>query len=631
MMDILKRNLEEIGKKDRALAERISNFNGECVELAPAKTGALTFRFQGRLFHSAYDPAKEAQAQAKEIISRKPDFVLLFGLGCGHLAAALIQNGVKNVLAYEPSIEILKGVLTRADLSTLLQVVELFDDIARFISRVRDIDAFENILCYSTDPYKGAFPREVVDFLNRVNNAHITSKVCVQTDIESREVWVDNYFDNIDQMVGCPPVDVLSGRFKGMPIIIAGAGPSLKKNAHLLKEVKGKAVIMAAITAYKPLLSYGVIPDFIIAAEKVDLPEYFTYDECDLKTRLILGEVAHPGMFGREVKEKFVFFNPSHALSTEHAKYWGSDYFPAVGGSVTTAALDIAVKMGGGPIIFVGQDLCFGENETHVPGGVYVSQDIKIDRDKGVVSIEEDYVTLKERAKSSHKLQWIKGLDGRPVPSKFDWVTFHQWFEDYMADLNKKGGPRVLNATEGGAYIEGMEHVTLKDAINTYINTVFSVDELVASAVAERTEPDTEGLAKSLESMQKGLKEMRKTADSILREIELVKRSVSGSTASPDALKAVGRIKRLEDKLFREAEASPFIWETLTAATCELKTYLKSSEDKAEAVLEEELKATSSSYEKVSEMCGRYAQVAFRAAGRLRGASGKASPKLAAQ
>ncbi len=628
-METLKRNVEEIGNRNRALAERILKYDGECVALEPARSGALTFRFQKRLFHSAYDPAKEAEAQADGILSRKPDRVLLFGLGCGHLAAALIRNGMKNILCYEPCMEILKGVLNGADLAEVLKDIEIFDDVTCFIARVREIDAFENILCYSTDPYKAAFPKEAADCLNRVNNAQITSKVCVQTDIESRKAWVNNYFENVERMAGCPPIDVLKGRFKGVPVVIAGAGPSLRKNAHLLKKVKGKAIIMAAITAYKPLLSFGVVPDFIIAAEKVDLPEYFTFGEADLSTRLIIGEVAHPGMFDRKVKEKFVFFNPSHALSTEQARFWGSDYFPASGGSVTTAALDIAVMMGCGPIIFVGQDLCFGEDGTHVPGGVYVSQDIKIDRAKGVVSIEEDYVTLGDRAKSSHKLQWLKGLDGRPVASKFDWVTFHQWFEDYMLDLNRRGGPRVFNSTEGGAYIEGMEHVSLSEVINTCIKKEFPIDEVIADAVAKRAEPDIEGLAKSFESMQKGLKEMKRAADSILREIELVKRSVKGNTAPPEAMKAVARIKKLEDRLFREAESSPFIWETLTEATCELKSYQKSCGDR-EPVIEEELEANLTSFRKVSEMCGSYAQVAFRAASGMKAAAAGARRALAA-
>ena len=240
-------------------------------------------------------------------------------------------------------------------------------------------------------------------------------------------------------------------------------------------------MIVAAITAYKPLLKHGVVPDFVIASEKVDLPEYFTYGEDDLKTRLILAEVANPGMFDRKVREKFVFFNPFITLSRSQAPLWGSSYFPSTGGSVTTVAFDIGVMFGCDPMVLVGQDLCFGENGTHVPGGVYIAQDVKIDREKGSVSIEEDYVTLKDRAKSSFDLLWLKGLDGRPVPSKFDWVTFHQWFENYAAALKNEGSSvRLINATEGGAWIEGMEHTTLAQVIERHVKNEVPIDFLVS-------------------------------------------------------------------------------------------------------------------------------------------------------
>jgi hypothetical protein len=135
-------------------------------------------------------------------------------------------------------------------------------------------------------------------------------------------------------------------------------------------------------------------------------------------------------------------------------KLWGSSYMLSSGGSVTTAALDVGVMFGCDPIVFIGQDLCFGENGTHAPGGVYVAQDVRIDREKGTVTVEEDYVTLKEKARSCFNLQWLKGLNGKPVPSKFDWVTFHQWFES-LSEYHRRKPGKVINATEGGAYIEG--------------------------------------------------------------------------------------------------------------------------------------------------------------------------------
>lgn len=615
-MDMLQKNLNALERKNPALAELVRGYAGERVPVENARNGLPTFKHKGKFFHSSYDPAREAAAQAEEILARKPDWALLFGLGCGHLAEALSKRGFGNVLVYEPSMEILSGVLSATDLTGVLSGASLFADRNLFIERVRDIDGTDDLLCYASAPYKAAFPDGFADFLNKVNNAHTTNQVHIKTDIDSREQWVANYFENLRHFPDHLPIDALKGALDGVPLIIAGAGPSLKKNAHLLREAKGKAIIMAAITAYKPLLSHGVVPDFIIAAEKVDLPEYFAGSGIDTKTRLILADVSHPAMFTREVREKFVFFNPYMALSREHAGYFGSRYTPSLGGSVTTVALDIGVMLGCGPIIFIGQDLCFGEDGTHASGGVYVAQDVRMDREKGEVTIEEDYVTLKEKARSSFKLLWLKGVDGRPVASKYDWVTFHQWFENYMLHLKKSSpGIKVLNATEGGAYIEGMEHLTLREALDRHLGGEIDLDGRIASASSSGIRPDIRALLDSLDSMQKGLKEIRKSAESILVEIRRIKKSVSGGFAGPDAVKRAGKIKRMEDDLFKSAEKSPFIWESLSAATHELKEYLKDARNAEGAPdIMKEIEAIDTAYAKVSSMCARHVPVISRAA-----------------
>lgn len=618
-MDLLEKNLKALTLKNHPLADLVRGYAGERVAVEAARNGLATFKFGGRLFHSSYDPAREASAQADEILSRKPDRVILFGLGCGHTANALLEKGFKDILAFEPSMEILAGVLAGADVSGLLSEIEVFADMGLFMDRVRDMDGMDDMLCYASSPYKAAFQECYAGFLSRIDNAHTTNQVNIKTDIDSRETWVGNYFENLKHLPEYAPIDALKGAFKGVPLIIAGAGPSLKKNAGLLREAKGRAVIMAAITAYKPLLGFGVVPDFVVAAEKVDLPEYFAYDENDMKTRLILGEVSHPGMFTREVKEKFVFFSPHMALSREHAGFFGSSFFPSMGGSVTTVALDIGVMLGCSPIVFIGQDLCFGESETHAKGGVYVSQDVRFDRERGEVVIEEDYVTLKEKARSSFKLLWLKGVDGRPVPSKYDWVTFHQWFENYMRSLRKLSpGVKVVNATEGGAYIEGMEHISLREALDSYLKGAVDLDERIAGASSGRG-ADMAALLISLDSMRNALKETRRSAESILEEVRRIKRSVKDGSAAPEALKRAGRIKKIEDDLFRSAEKSPFIWESLSAATHGLKVYLKEAgaEERGPEIMKE-IEAVSSAYRDVAEMCLRHIPIVTRAAEELR-------------
>jgi hypothetical protein len=58
-------------------------------------------------------------------------------------------------------------------------------------------------------------------------------------------------------------------------------------------------VIIAAITACKPLLTQ-VVPDFIIASEKVDLR--VLHRRRGQVDRLILAEISHTNMFSKEVK-----------------------------------------------------------------------------------------------------------------------------------------------------------------------------------------------------------------------------------------------------------------------------------------------------------------------------------------
>lgn len=632
-MEILKANLDALMAGNRTLAESLVSWQGPCAQIEKAKTGGATFKHEGRLFHSAYSPEKEASAQAEEITAKKPDWVLLFGLGCGHLLKALLEKGFDRVLVYEPSMEILSGVLASVDLSGPLsgKNVALYADIPAFISAIRDLDGFDTLLAYAPAPYKLAFANEFVDFNTRVNNAHVTNKVCIRTDIESRENWIENYFENLRHLPECPPIDSLRSAFKGVPMIIAGAGPSLQKNAHLLKEAKGKAIIVAAITAYKPLLKYGVIPDFVIASEKVDLPEYFTYGDEDLNTRLILAEVAHPGMFERKVKEKFVFFNPFVTLSRSQAPLWGSSYFPSTGGSVTTAAFDIAMMFGCDPVVLVGQDLCFGESGTHVPGGVYIAQDVKIDRENGKVSIEEDYVTLKDKAKSRFDLLWLKGLDGKPVPSKFDWVTFHQWFENYAAFQKSKDSPvRMINATEGGAYIEGMEHTTLAEVIEKYAKSEFQLDDVIALAVAKRATPDLSLIASSIDGMHKSLKEIGRIADAINREVSQLKKELGRDTI--EAARKAARVKRLEEELFKAAENSPFIWETLMSSICELKEYLRGEADAGSKGIEKDIEAIQTAYGKLSKGCAKFVTVLTRAGASLKpsGRANEPRPTIAA-
>lgn len=609
--ETLWRNITALEKKCPEAAEKLEG-EGARVVLEEAKSEGLTFKYSGRYFHSRYNPAREAMTQAEEIMKNKADWVVLFGLGCGYLLRELVEKTGMKILVYEPSAEILKGVLSGVDLSeTLSDDRVFFADTAHDAARtVRDhVSGMDDLIGYQTSPYRRVFAEELVEFTKSMENAHTSTQVAIKTDIDSRKRWVDNYLANVEHFAECPPVDVLKDKFKDVPMVVVGAGPSLKKNVHVLKKLKGKVIIVAAVTAYRALLNHGVVPDYVVAAEKKDLPHYFTGTEVDKEVGVILADVSHPGFFARKMGRKFVFFNAYINLSQAHAVKWGSEYFASIGGSVTTAALDMGVLLGCPAIILIGQDLAFGINETHAGGGVYESGNTTLDLEKGVATVDMKYTIADEKRMKRFKILWLKGVDGRPVPSKFDWVTFHQWFETYMRKLKAtESKVKVINATEGGAYIEGMDHMTLAEAADKHVQGPVDIEKRIEQAVTERKPADYDGLSKSFKEMQEGLRYINRKAGSILREVARIRKRLKKEGLTPGLRKNLASIRRDEKELFEKASNTGFLWEALSAYRYELEEYLKKDEDEdINERFNSDLEVMEKSYTEVREMCEKLA------------------------
>jgi hypothetical protein len=64
----------------------------------------------------------------------------------------------------------------------------------------------------------------------------------------------------------------------------------------------------------------------------------------------------------------------------------------------------------------------------------------------------------------------LPGYYGGEVVTRQDYAQFHNDFEKLAGYENAKANPiRLINATEGGAYIPGFEHIPLAKAIDLYV------------------------------------------------------------------------------------------------------------------------------------------------------------------
>lgn len=301
----------------------------------------------------------------------------------------------------------------------------------------------------------------------------ISERTSLETKTAHGKDWLINYLRNVRSFVENPPIDNLAGRFEGVTAVIVGAGPSLSRNIALLRDrhIRSRLLVLASATAYKPMVAAGVKPDVVMAAEKIQMEEYFG-TPCDEDVRLFVNDVAHPSLHTRPCKERYVVYNQYSAVNRRLARHFGAEYPVMAGGNVTTQAMDIAMLMGVRRIILIGHDLAYSpEYRAHVVGGVYHEGEGYAlmkggDSDEGTVVEKGTYWHGRERGDKSyerrHKIHWLPGLDGKPVASREDWAGFHEWTERWLAIHTKI---RAINATEGGALIKGMEHMSLEMAL----------------------------------------------------------------------------------------------------------------------------------------------------------------------
>lgn len=360
-----------------------------------------------------------------------------------------------NIIIYEPSISIFLKALEEIDLEKgmerhfILFWVEgiagmSLDKVDTILPGIMKLENLKHLQLFILPGYDILFKEETDKLIEKCKNAALDNRVAYNTAMAFAEVTSINVLRNAKYLYnGYKTIQL----FRAIPMdvtgIVVAAGPSLNKNIQELKKAKGKAFIIAVDTALKPLLREGIVPDmfFIVDALKpMNLVEMKGVEQIPMATTLN----ATPEILDFHQGKKF-FFDESYQFAEKIMKKsglpWGN---VCSGGSVATNAFSLLYKIGLKTIILVGQDLALTGNKTHADG-----------------TFEE-----KMHEVDTKDCQWIEGNYEEKVPTRTDFYVFLEWYKTNIR-LYKEHveGFRVINATEGGAKIEGTELMTLKDAI----------------------------------------------------------------------------------------------------------------------------------------------------------------------
>lgn len=227
-------------------------------------------------------------------------------------------------------------------------------------------------------------------------------------------------------------------QFKGKNVIIVGAGPSLDKNVHLLKELPQDYLVLAMGAVCRKLYNMGVSMDYIIITDPKELSDGQIKGVENSDIPMILLSTATKGVTRNYHGRKFMLCQKGFEDAEQLAGEKGLMLFET-GGSVATTAVDMCIRFQAARIVLIGQDLAFTGNRNHAAGA----------RDEGITDYDD--------------MIMVEDVYGNPVPTSRPFLMYREWIERRIA--REDVGMPVIDATEGGAKIKGTEIKRLAEVL----------------------------------------------------------------------------------------------------------------------------------------------------------------------
>lgn len=274
--------------------------------------------------------------------------------------------------------------------------------------------------------------------------------------------------------------NALKDKFKGIPAIVCGAGPSLQKAIPLLKKLAGRALIIAGGSTLAALSSQGVPIHFGIAIDP-NLEEYrrmknsFAFD-----TPLLYSTRVHPDVF-QTCSGPFGFMRSGIGGVLE---VWMEEELglmePMIGEnlspesiSVTTICAAWAQYLGCTSVYFSGLDLAYTNKKRYA---------------EGVVDDEEISFQVQDAEKSAaDRIVRRKNRHGNFIYTAVRWVMEAA----ALAHFAKKHKEiRWVNTTDDGLPIPGIPYEDLENVNFPY---TFDLKKRIAEEIAKAPMPSNTG------------------------------------------------------------------------------------------------------------------------------------------
>lgn len=403
--------------------------------------------------NSTYSPVHEAE---RYILQYEPilenSSFLFFGFGDGQVISKIL-DAAENMLfciIYEPSLQIFMKAMEVFDLRGILNHGQV-----RLIVGDLDINSLEFELgervTYQTwkrfrlcvlSKYDALFSEDCMKIRTAYKRIIVSKDADLSTLARFAETGMKNEIHAMKWMMDCVSYEAVGEKLnKEVPYIVVAAGPSLEKNVEVLKQAKGKSVIICVDTAIGYLLKHGIIPDMICTVDPNKELTLFDNPQIE-RVPFVVSTDTNYQVLEKAGAGRPIYLSISNDFLQQEFLKQGVriDYFDG-GGSVATVCFQLGVEWGFKRIVLVGQDLAFTDKKAHAGMGAYKDEDIG-----GNFSV-------------------VDGYNDDKVITRGDFKLYLDWYNLRISQLE---GCEVINATEGGAKINGAVQMPLAKVVDLY-------------------------------------------------------------------------------------------------------------------------------------------------------------------
>lgn len=512
-----------------------------------------------RLVHSGREPQAEASYWVENVLGDEWRVAIVYGFGLGYHVEEMIRRYPDRVvIVVEPDKQMFETALQSRDLSHLLPLPNLYLCIGGSAESAAE-RAFDHLRenTQAGKPVLVAWPyhnRAYGDHWQAVQRRiaeHANQDVVNMLTYRSLSYqWVNNFFANLSTSVEDPGVPALRSLLEGRPAILVAAGPSLDKNAQQLARVQGRALIVAVLQAARALQRHGIQPDLVVSFDPKDINYERHFLDLDVsRFALAYAPIVHPRIVAEHPGPRFVMGTDIYPFSHWMYEAIGEPKGRILSGpSVANLSWDLLCQLGCDPIVFVGQDLAFTGNKSHadnVTGGGGLSPEMVAQ----VTANPQDYT-------------WVDGVNGEKLLTNKSMYAMKIWFEQRIALLGNSR--RIIDATEGGAYIVGGELMALTDAIDEICVESFDpAANLRAIHSTEQTRLHAVGapgkMLALMEQVSAELGEIERIAQEAAKPLRKLMAQVEKNGLSSSRYEAIYRKVRGFDKAMHELDTSKYV------------------------------------------------------------------------